>query len=288
MTRIRLIPLVAFATAALFVLKTMALIGHGGYVLTGTQTATAEQAAGAAEGDAPAQDAAAPDTGATADAGMAGEGGMAADAGMAGAGGDAAKTGEGGDAAKAGEGGDAAKAEGEAKADEPPPTPLFGKKVELGGKTETEEALLGHLGERRKALDDREQQLKLRESLLAAAEKRLEDKVRELKALEQQVDTAVTRKQEEKSAELGRLITMYENMKPKDAAKVFDRLAMNVLVDVVRKMNPRKMAPILAKMSPDAAERLTVELAGQRAAEPDAGPRQLPKIEGRPIPPGGG
>ena len=284
MTRIRLIPLVAFATAALFVLKTMALIGHGGYVLTGTQTATAEQAAAAAEGDSPAaQDGAAADgAAAPADAGMAGDAGTAGDAGMAGEGGMAA------DAAMAGEGGDAAKVPDAAKAEESPEPPLFGKKVELGGKTETEEALLGHLGERRKALDDREQQLKLRESLLAAAEKRLEDKVRELKALEQQVDTAVTRKQEEKSAELGRLITMYENMKPKDAAKVFDRLAMNVLVDVVRKMNPRKMAPILAKMTPEAAERLTVELAGQSAAEPDVGPRQLPKIEGRPIPAPGG
>ena len=56
---------------------------------------------------------------------------------------------------------------------------------------------------------------------------------------------------------------MYENMKPKDAARIFDRLDMKILVDVSTQMNPRKMSDILAQMSPDAAERLTVRLANR-------------------------
>jgi flagellar motility protein MotE (MotC chaperone) len=54
---------------------------------------------------------------------------------------------------------------------------------------------------------------------------------------------------------------MYESMKPKDAARVFDRLGLDVLVPVVQQMNPRKMSEVLAAMAPDRAEKLTVALA---------------------------
>ena len=59
---------------------------------------------------------------------------------------------------------------------------------------------------------------------------------------------------------------MYENMKPKDAAKIFDRLDIRVLIEVANQINPRRMSDILAQMSPEAAERLTVELANRRRA----------------------
>lgn len=61
---------------------------------------------------------------------------------------------------------------------------------------------------------------------------------------------------------------MYENMKPKEAARIFDKLDMTVLLGVVQQMKTRKMAPILAKMNSSVAQRLTVELARIAAAEP--------------------
>jgi hypothetical protein len=78
---------------------------------------------------------------------------------------------------------------------------------------------------------------------------------------------------------------MYESMKPKDAARVFDRLEMGVLIEIATQIAPRKMSDIMGLMQSEAAERLTVEMArragtgggGERAA--DAG--DLPKIEGR-------
>jgi flagellar motility protein MotE (MotC chaperone) len=62
---------------------------------------------------------------------------------------------------------------------------------------------------------------------------------------------------------------MYENMKPREAARVFDRLAADVLVPVVLQMNPRKMSEVLAAMSPDSAEKLTVALANRARARND-------------------
>jgi flagellar motility protein MotE (MotC chaperone) len=72
---------------------------------------------------------------------------------------------------------------------------------------------------------------------------------------------------------------MYENMKAKDAARVFDRLDVKLLVDVSTQINPRRMSDILALMSSEAAERLTVELATRAKDKP---PAELPKINGQP------
>ena len=77
------------------------------------------------------------------------------------------------------------------------------------------------------------------------------------------------------------VVSMYENMKAKDAAKIFDRLDMKVLVEVATQLNPRRMSDVLAQMSPEAAERLTVELAAR--PKDKSNPADLPKIEGRPL-----
>jgi len=60
------------------------------------------------------------------------------------------------------------------------------------------------------------------------------------------------------------LVKIYENMKPKDAARIFEQLEMAVLIPVVERMKERKTAPILAKMDPVKAQAITVELAQRR------------------------
>ncbi len=142
------------------------------------------------------------------------------------------------------------------------------------------QAVIERLSERRTRLDKREKELELREQLLAATEKRLEARVAELKAIEQQIQTAATEKKKKQEEKLMRLVKMYESMKSKDAARIFDRLDQDVLVKVVKLIRPRKMAPILGRMTPEAAERLTIALAAgdQKRPEPDA-MHKLPKIE---------
>ncbi len=61
---------------------------------------------------------------------------------------------------------------------------------------------------------------------------------------------------------------MYENMKAKDAARIFERLDMKILVEVATQIKPAKMSEILAQMTPEAAERLTVELARRADGKP--------------------
>jgi flagellar motility protein MotE (MotC chaperone) len=156
--------------------------------------------------------------------------------------------------------------------------------VEPGKRTSpAEQAILERLHERRSELDARTRELEMRESLLRAAEKRVEGRVAELKDLEQRAGAADQAKQEGEVARFKNLITMYENMKAKDAAKIFDRLEMRILVEVATKLNPRRMSDILAQMTPEAAEKLTVELAARSTNQPRGGAGALPKIEGKPV-----
>ena len=112
-----------------------------------------------------------------------------------------------------------------------------------------ERAVLERLQSRRQELDARAREIDIRESLLKAAEKRVESKVEELKAVESRITTATEQKNEAEAARFKGLITMYEAMKPKDAAKVFDRLEMPVLYEIASQIAPRKMADKIGRAS---------------------------------------
>ena len=139
----------------------------------------------------------------------------------------------------------------------------------------SERAILERLQARRQELEARAREIDIRESLLKAAEKRIDSKVEELKAVESRITTATEQKNEAEAARFKGIITMYEGMKPKDAAKVFDRLEMPVLFEIASQIAPRKMSDILGLMSPEAAERLTVEMA-RRAGSDKSGSRGRP------------
>jgi flagellar motility protein MotE (MotC chaperone) len=149
----------------------------------------------------------------------------------------------------------------------------------------SERAILERLQSRRQELEQRAREIDIRESLLKAAEKRIETKVEELRSIEQRAATEKEQTAEAENARFKGLVTTYESMKPKDAAKVFDRLEMGVLIEIASKIAPRKMSDIMGQMSPEAAERLTVELARRASGDKSAGASaELPKIEGKMLP----
>ncbi len=150
-----------------------------------------------------------------------------------------------------------------------------------------ERAILERLQQRREELDARARELDIRESLIKAAEKRMDGRLAELKEVESRIKVETEQKDEAEQARFKGLVTMYANMKPRDAAKIFDRLEIGVLLKVASQINPRQMSEILAQMSPDTAERLTVELANQaqQHTEKATSPTDLPKIVGQPTSP---
>jgi flagellar motility protein MotE (MotC chaperone) len=148
----------------------------------------------------------------------------------------------------------------------------------------SERAILERLQARRQELEARAREIDIRESLLKAAEKRVESRVEELKAVEARVASATTQKNDADAARFKGIVTMYESMKPKDAARVFDRLDMSVLFEIASQIAPRKMSDILGLMAPEAAERLTVEMAKRAGSDKSASDADLPKIEGKMLP----
>jgi flagellar motility protein MotE (MotC chaperone) len=143
-----------------------------------------------------------------------------------------------------------------------------------------ERAILERLQDRRKELDTRGRELEMRESLLKVTESRLDAKVAELKDAEARVNTAMDNRDKAEAQRFKSIVAMYENMKSKDAARILERLEMKILVEVATQVTPRKMSEILAQMPPEAAERLTVELARHADAK-SQNPDQLPKIESK-------
>jgi len=131
-----------------------------------------------------------------------------------------------------------------------------------------EMSVLESLSTRREELQKRAEALDMREQVLVAAEKRVEERIAELKAIDQKINTRIAEIDEAHEEKMAGLVSMYEGMKPKDAARIFERLDMGVLLDVVKRMQPRKMSAVLAAMDPVVAQDLTVEIAtGDRLAE---------------------
>jgi flagellar motility protein MotE (MotC chaperone) len=176
-------------------------------------------------------------------------------------------------------------AEASAKGPQDPPPSPNGKVIPIDANpspSAAERAILEHLQQRRQELEKRARELDIREGLIADAEKRVESKLLQIKESQQQLVVATQKKDEAETARFKGLVTMYENMKPRDAAKIFDRLEVNVLLQVASQMSPRAMSEILALMSPDRAQQLTVELANRAQGSAKTPGANLPKIEGRP------
>ncbi|WP_376986788.1 MotE family protein [Bosea sp. R86505] len=172
---------------------------------------------------------------------------------------------------------DAEKAEAEAKEEAARAANPLNKAGIINGvaapTSPAEKALLERLGARREEIESRMRELEMRERLLDTAEKKLDSRVGDLKDLETKAGLGGAPKPAgEEAKAIKNLVIMYEAMKPKDAARVFDRLGLDVLVPVVQQMNPRKMSEVLAAMAPDRAEKLTVALATMARTPVAAGP----------------
>lgn len=159
----------------------------------------------------------------------------------------------------------------------PPPT----SEIPVGPPpmTDSEKAVLLDLRDRRQQLDAREAALTARESLLAAAEKKLSARVEELQGLQKQLEILdASHRQRENVAWQG-LVKVYETMKPRDAAAIFNELGMPVLLAVIDRMKDAKAAAVLAAMTPDKARDVTTQLALLRTK-----PAAAVDADGKPVP----
>lgn len=134
--------------------------------------------------------------------------------------------------------------------------------------SQSEIEILQNLAARRKEIDQREEAVMKREVLFQAAEKRLEEKIGELTKIRDEINGLIRKYNEQEETELKSLVRIYETMKPKDAARIFDELELKVLLQVFQRMKEAKTAPILASMSPARAKEVTTQLADRKDIPP--------------------
>jgi flagellar motility protein MotE (MotC chaperone) len=130
--------------------------------------------------------------------------------------------------------------------------------------SESERALLVDLRKRRVLLDARESAIATREVTFQAVEKRLAARLEELSALQQRLEDLERHRKERDEGSWRGLVKLYESMKPRDAALIFNELDSSVLVPVLDRMKESKAAPIMSAMQPDRARQVTIELASER------------------------
>jgi flagellar motility protein MotE (MotC chaperone) len=132
------------------------------------------------------------------------------------------------------------------------------------GMSQTELDVLQKLQERRGTLDARERDIEKREALLKAAEEQIDRKVAEMKTLQNTIEGLLRQYNDQEDNKMRSLVKIYENMKPKEAAKIFEQLDMNILLEVIERMKEQRVAPIMAEMDPSKAKAVTAELAQRR------------------------
>lgn len=148
-----------------------------------------------------------------------------------------------------------------------------------------ERALLLELRQRRQDLESREATLAERESVIVAAQDKLTARVDELRDLQRKLEALDSERRKQEDTSWQGLVKLYETMKPREAATIFNDLAMPVLVQVMDRMKDAKAAAVLAAMDPDKARMLTQALARLRTrTEADVRPASTPARPATPPP----
>jgi flagellar motility protein MotE (MotC chaperone) len=121
--------------------------------------------------------------------------------------------------------------------------------------------ILQSLAQRRSELDKRASELDQREALLQAAEQRINEKIGKLSAMETAIEATFKKQDQQDDDKIAGLVKIYEAMKPKEAARIFEQLDLPVLLNVVERMKTLKSSAVLASMDPTKAKAVTLALA---------------------------
>ena len=171
----------------------------------------------------------------------------------------------------------------------PPPTitpkavcaPTAAELAKEAGLSPAELQVLQNLGSRRGELDKREDDLSTQLALMAAAEAKLDAKVKALNGLKADVQGLLAQANGREATEVDRLVKVFEGMKAKDAAPRMVLLDDSVRLPIAAKMKERALSAIIAQMPPPEAKRLTESLSrrfsaaqslAQKVAQADAEP----------------
>jgi flagellar motility protein MotE (MotC chaperone) len=130
--------------------------------------------------------------------------------------------------------------------------------------------LLRAIDERSRQLDAWSSDLAARARMLEVIETRASEQVQALQAERKALETTLGRVDREAEAGIASLVEIYENMKPKEAARIFEAMPAEVAAGFVRRMAEKKSALVMGNLNAEHAYAITLALANSRTplAEP--------------------
>lgn len=142
-------------------------------------------------------------------------------------------------------------------------------KIASGSPTEADPGLaaaLDALREREQQLSEREATIEDRAQAVAVAEELVRANMKALAAAEERLTSLIIQVEDSAESDLVQLTTVYENMKPKEAALLFEKMSPDFASGFLGRMRPDAAAAILSGLKPEHAYAISVLLAGRNAA----------------------
>ncbi len=128
--------------------------------------------------------------------------------------------------------------------------------------------LLNELLRREDDLDRREDAIVDQERALAIADQAIEARLTLLQEAEESLRETVAIAERAAENDLTQLTDVYQNMKPKDAAALFETMDAVFAAGFLSRMPPDAAASVMAGLSPEAAYTISVVMAGRNARAP--------------------
>jgi flagellar motility protein MotE (MotC chaperone) len=129
-------------------------------------------------------------------------------------------------------------------------------------------SLIAALTEREAQVAEREKKVEMRLRALSVADAEIEKRLQTLTQTEQSLRETLSFADEASEKDIQRLTSVYESMKPKDAAALFEEMEPNFAAGFLGRMRPDAAASVMAGLSPQIAYSISVILAGRNANAP--------------------
>ncbi|GAA6175815.1 MotE family protein [Sulfitobacter pacificus] len=128
--------------------------------------------------------------------------------------------------------------------------------------------LLKALRAREVRVKELENQIAMRSKALAVADQEITKRLAVLEQAEENLRQTIALADGAAEDDLTRLTTVYESMKPKDAAKLFEAMEPKFAAGFLGRMRPDAAAAIMAGLTPERAYSISAILAGRNATVP--------------------
>jgi flagellar motility protein MotE (MotC chaperone) len=131
---------------------------------------------------------------------------------------------------------------------------------------ETKEELdhLSKLRDKKKELDAREEEINRMEAELQQQKTDLEVRLKDLRETREEISKMLEDRVKNDEQKVETLVQMYSNMRPPQAAKVFETLDEDLAIDILGRMKKKSAADIMNLLKPEKAQIFSEKFAGYK------------------------